>query len=285
MPNIAYVNGKWTALQSATISVEDRGFQFGDGVYEVMRTYDGQVFHLTAHVERLLESASLVQIRPRETPRQIQKIIESGCKKTGYKETKIYVQMTRGIAPRLHSFPKNNRPTSVYTFREMTPIPEKTRHQGVSVISVEDIRWGLCHVKSLNLLPNILAREQALQSGDYEALFVRNGRVWEGAGSNLFAVLDQQIVTPPKGPFLLSGITREQVIKLGQKMGMPLREAEVSLQDLYRADEVFLTGTTIEILPVVRVNGKKVGTGKPGKTTQRLFLAFEEETRSLSLHP
>ncbi len=285
MPNVAYVNGKWVALQSATISVEDRGFQFGDGVYEVMRTYYGQVFHLTGHIERLLESADQVQIRPRETPGQIQKIIEAGCKKTGYKETKIYVQITRGIAPRLHSFPKNNRPTSVYTFREMTVIPQKTRSQGVSVISVEDIRWGRCHVKSLNLLPNVLAREQALQSGAYEALFVRNGWVWEGAGSNLFAILDQQIVTPPKGPFLLSGITREQVIQLGQKMGMPLREAEISLEDIYRADEVFLTGTTIEILPVVRVNGRKIGTGKPGKITQRLSSAFEEEVRVLHGHP
>ena len=285
MPNIAYVNGKWSPLASAVISVEDRGFQFGDGVYEVIRTYGGHIFHLDEHIKRLHESARLIQMALRETPAQIEKIVRAGCKKSGYKNVKIYIQITRGIAPRLHPFPKGVRPTSVYTFRQLDPVPQTIQDKGVSVISINDIRWNKCHVKSLNLLPNVLAREGAIQSGAYEAIFVRDGRVWEGAGSNLFAVYGQEIVTPPAGAFLLSGITRDRVLTLGQKKGIVIREENIALLDLYKADEIFLTGTTVEILPVVRVDKKKIGSGKPGKVTSLLRQAFEEEIRLFPFYP
>ena len=281
MPNIACVNGKWSALASAVISVEDRGFQFGDGVYEVIRTYNGRIYHLDEHIKRLHESARQIQMAIRETPAQIERIVRSGCQKSGYKNVKIYIQMTRGIAPRFHPFPKGVRPTSVYTFRRLDPIQQAVQKKGVSVISVEDIRWNRCHVKSLNLLPNILAREEAIQSGAYEAVFVRHGLVWEGAGSNLFAVYGQKVVTPPAGAFLLSGITRDRVLELGRKKGISMREEKLSLQKLYQADEIFLTGTTVEVLPVVRVNKKTIGTGKPGHVTALLRRALEEEIASL----
>jgi D-alanine transaminase len=262
--------------------VEDRGFQFGDGVYEVLRTYDGHIFHLDDHIRRLYDSARLIQMEPRETPDQIKKIIRAGCTKSGYKNVKIYIQVTRGIAPRLHPFPKGVRPTSVYTFRRLDPVSQAILDRGVSVISIDDIRWNRCHVKSLNLLPNILAREKALQSGAYEALFVRDGLVWEGAGSNFFAVYGQKVVTPPKGAFLLSGITRDRVLTLGRNKKIIMREGTIPLPDLYKADEIFLTGTTVEILPVVRVDKRRIGTGKPGAVTQRLRNAFEEEIRRLA---
>jgi len=281
MPNIACVNGKWSALASAVISVEDRGFQFGDGVYEVIRTYGGHIFHLDEHIRRLYESARLIQMAPRETPAQIEKIIRAGCKKSGYKNVKIYIQMTRGIAPRSHPFPKGVRPTAVFTFRRLDPVPQTIQDKGVSAISIDDIRWNRCHVKSLNLLPNILAREGAIQSGAYEAIFVRDGQVWEGAGSNLFAVYGQEVVTPPAGKFLLSGITRDRVLALGRKKGIAMHERNIALLDLYKADEIFLTGTTVEILPVVRVDKRKIGTGKPGKVTSLLRDAFLEEIGSL----
>ena len=284
MPNIAYVNGKWVALSSAMIAVEDRGFQFGDGVYELIRTYQDRIFHVDEHIRRLFVSAREIQITPKETPLQIQKIIEKGCIKSGYKNVKIYIQITRGTAPRFHAFPKTAAPTSVYTFRKLDALPQNLYDQGVSVMTVEDIRWSRCHVKSLNLLPNVLAREQAVRSKAYEALFVRNGVVWEGAGSNIFAVFGKKIVTPPCGPFLLSGITREQVITLAKKGGMKIQEENIALADLYQADEVFLTGTTVEILPVVRVDRKKIGTGKHGATTTLLYAAFKEEIRSFWGH-
>ncbi len=282
MPNVAYVNGKWVSLSSATISVEDRGFQFGDGVYELIRTYHGTIFHLSEHLRRLYESARQIEIVLKETPIALGKIIQAGCKRSGYANVKIYIQVTRGIAPRLHSFPRKVDPTVVMTFRKLDPLPKKIRDQGVSVISTEDIRWMRCNVKSLNLLPNVLAREHALKSGAYEALFVRNGWVWEGAGSNLFAIFGKRILTPPPGDYILSGITREVVLNLALPNGFTMVEKKILLRDLYGANEVFLTGTTVDIVPVVRVDTKKIGTGRPGKTTSLLCQTFQKEILSLT---
>ncbi|MBI3597878.1 MAG: aminotransferase class IV, partial [Nitrospirae bacterium] len=149
MPNIAYVNGRWGHLASASVSVEDRGFQFGDGVYELIRTYHGTVFHLQEHIKRLYESLKQIEISIKETPLRLEQIVQSGVKKSGHSETKIYIQVTRGAAPRLHSFPKGVRPTLVMTFRKLDPLSPKIFNKGVAIISVEDIRWGLCNVKSL----------------------------------------------------------------------------------------------------------------------------------------
>ena len=176
MPNIAFVNGRWGPLASAKISVEDRGFQFGDGIYELLRTYGKELFHLREHLTRLQSSAKEVEIALPYSPLQLEKIIRLGCRKSGYAETKVYIQVTRGTAPRLHSFPDKVKPTVVMTFRKLDPIPEEARQKGVSIVSLEDIRWGRCHVKSLNLLPNVMAREHALRSGAFEAIFVRDGK-------------------------------------------------------------------------------------------------------------
>ncbi len=275
MPNIAFVNGTWSPLASAKISVEDRGFQFGDGVYELLRTYGGRLFHADEHLARLQLSAKEIEITLPYTPQQMEKMIRLGCKKSGYADTKVYIQVTRGIAPRLHSFPEKVKPTVVMTFRKFEPLPEKMQQEGVAVISLEDIRWGRCHVKSLNLLPNVMAREQALRSNAFEAIFIRDGKALEGAGSNLFAVFGKKIVTPPAGPYILSGITREVVLRVGKKKGLEIIEKEMKLQSLYAADEFFLTGTTVEVLPVVRLDGKPIGAAKPGKITQFLSEAFK----------
>ncbi len=277
MPNIAYVNGKFMPLSSASVSVEDRGFQFGDGVYELIRTYNGTVFHVQEHIRRLYESLKQIEISIKETPTQLERIVQSGVKRCGYVETKIYIQVTRGAAPRNHPFPKEARPTLVMTFRELDLLPPIIFKKGVSIISVEDIRWGWCNVKSLNLLPNLLAREHAVRAGASEAIFVRDKFVWEGAGSNLFAVFGKKVVTPPIGPYLLSGITREVVLALGKKMGLKMIEQKVTLPALYKADEIFLTGTTVEVLPVIHLNKKTIGTGRPGTITSLLHKAFQNE--------
>lgn len=274
MPNIAFVNGKWRPLGAAKVSVEDRGFQFGDGVYELLRTYGGEIFHVEEHLARLEASAKEIEIALPYTARQMEKFIRLGCRKSGYADTKVYIQVTRGAAPRLHSFPSNVKPTVVMTFRKFEPLPEKLRREGVAVISLEDIRWGRCHVKSLNLLPNVMAREQALRAGAFESLFIRNGKVTEGAGSNVFAVFGKKVITPPAGPYILSGITREVVLRAGKKEGLEMIEKELKLPKLYTADELFLTGTTVEVLPIVRLNEKTIGAGMPGKITQFLSDAF-----------
>lgn len=160
------------------------------------------------------------------------------------------------------------------TFRETKKIPKQVRESGVSVISTEDIRWAKCHIKSLNLLPNVMAREAAARAGAFEAVFVREGKVMEGAASNVFAVFNRRILTPPKGPYLLSGITRDLVLSLGAEKGFEMHEADLALEDFYTADEIFLTGTTIEVLPAVACNGIPLGQGRPGKTARILYEAF-----------
>lgn len=280
MPNIAFVNGKWSSISAAKVSVEDRGFQFGDGVYELIRTYQGEVFHLDEHLSRLEASAKEIEITLPYTGSRLEKIIRLGCRKSGFTDLKIYIQVTRGAAPRLHSFPKKVKPTVVMTFREFEPLPLKLREEGVAIISTPDIRWARCNVKSLNLLPNVMGREQALRAGAFEAIFIRDGKVTEGAGSNLFAVLGKKIITPPAGPYILSGITREVVLRIGKENGLEMVERELKLSQLSSADELFLTGTTVEILPVVRLDGKPIATGRPGEKTKFLYRAFQEQIAS-----
>lgn len=280
MPNIAFVNGKWSSISAAKVSVEDRGFQFGDGIYELIRTYQGEVFHLDEHLSRLEASAKEIEIALPYTGSQLEKIIRLGCRKSGFTDVKIYIQVTRGAAPRLHSFPKKVKPTVVMTFREFEPLALKLREEGVAIISTPDIRWARCNVKSLNLLPNVMGREQALRAGAFEAIFIRDGKVMEGAGSNLFAVLGKKIITPPAGPYILSGITREVVLRIGKENGLEMVERELKLSQLSSADELFLTGTTVEILPVVRLDGKPIATGRPGEKTEFLCRAFQEQIAS-----
>jgi len=277
MANIAFVNGRWSPLSAATISIEDRGFQFGDGVYEVIRTYDKKPFRVEAHLARLKISADAVGITIPYSFEAMGKIIRSGCRKSKFSETHIYIQITRGIAPRNHRFPKRVRPTVVMTFRTCKAPSKKMRREGVSIVTVTDTRWSRCCVKSLNLLPNVLARENALQSDATEAIFVRDGKVMEGAGSNFFAVFGRSVITPPDGPYILSGITKSMVIQLVKKQGLRMMEKNLTLLRLSTAKEIFLSGTTIEILPVTRLNSKAVGSGRPGKITQMLYEAFQEE--------
>lgn len=277
MPNIAFVNGKWSPLSAAKVSVEDRGFQFGDGIYELIRSYDGRIFHVGEHLARLVASAKEIEITLPYTPAQLEQVIRTGIRKSGYSDAKIYIQVTRGAAPRLHSFPKDARPTVVMTFRKFEPLPARLREEGVALISLPDIRWSRCNVKSLNLLPNVMGREQASRAGAFEAIFVRDGKVTEGAGSNLFAVIGKKVITPPAGPCILSGITREAVLQIGKKIGLDMVEKELKRAQLDAAEELFLTGTTVEVLPVVRLDGKPIGTGRPGEKTQKLYRAFREQ--------
>ncbi len=274
MPEIAFVNGTWCDLSEAAVSIEDRGFQFGDGVYEVIRTYGKALFGLKAHLARLAASAGEIEIALPDTLAALEKGIQSGCEKCGFEDIQIYIQLTRGRAPRNHHYPEKRRTTWVMTFRETKKIPKQVRESGVSVISTEDIRWAKCHIKSLNLLPNVMAREAAARAGAFEAVFVREGKVMEGAASNVFAVFNRRILTPPKGPYLLSGITRDLVLSLGAEKGFEMHEADLALEDFYTADEIFLTGTTIEVLPAVACNGIPLGQGRPGKTARILYEAF-----------
>lgn len=275
MPDIACVNGRFGPLAEAVVSVEDRGFQFGDGVYEVIRTYRGRPFAIDEHLSRLERSAQALQLSLGYTKARWIALIEEGLRRSNLPETKIYLQITRGQAPRDHPFPAELSPTTVLTFRELHPLDLSVRQAGVQAILLEDIRWGRCDIKSVNLLANVLARQRAKEAGVFEAILLRDGAVTEGSVSNVMVVQNGTILTAPEGPRILSGVTRAKVLELAKKEGIPVAETVVRREDLLGASEVFLTGTTVEVLPVVRVDEQAIGPAVPGPMTQLLSRRWE----------
>jgi D-alanine transaminase len=274
VPNVAFVNGAFMPLAEAKVSIEDRGFQFGDGVYEVIRTYKGCPFSLDAHLARLDRSAAALNLpQPYSRTDWTHHILE-GIKQAAYPEAKIYLQITRGVAPRDHAYSDDATPTVVMTVREFHPLDRSVQATGVNAMTTEDIRWGRCDIKSVNLLANVLARQRVRQAGVFEAILVNGGFMTEGAISNVMVVQGGTVVTAPEGARILSGVTRAIVLDLARSAGVSVQERFVSQAELYEADEVFLTGTTVEVLAVVRIDEKTIGTGRPGPITQRLAESF-----------
>ena len=274
MPIIAYVNGHFSPIEQATISIEDRGFQFGDGVYEVVRTYGGGPFRLHDHLSRLEGSARAVSIPVPLSRTEWEALIREGLQRSQYAECLVYIQLTRGVAPRAHLFPSPAKPTVVMTFREIPETEGALQRQGVPVVTLSDLRWGRCSIKSLNLLPNVLAKQQANDAGALEAILVKDGLVTEGCSSNVCLVRDGNIITPALSDRLLAGVTRSVVLELARKNGILVDEREVPAEELTRADELFLIGTMIEVLPVSTLNGVPVGDRIPGTVTQAVREAF-----------
>jgi D-alanine transaminase len=274
VPNVAFINGAFVPLAEAKVSIEDRGFQFGDGVYEVIRTYTGRPFALEAHLARLDRSAAALDlIQPYSHAEWTDHILE-GIRRAAFPEAKIYIQLSRGVAPRDHAYSTELTPTVVMTVREFHPLDRSMQAAGVDALTTEDIRWGRCDIKSVNLLANVLARQQVKQAQVFEAILVRAGLVTEGAVSTVMVVRSGTVMTAPEGPHILSGVTRAVVLDLARTEGIPIQERFVSQADLYGAEEVFLTGTTVEVLAVVRIDGKVIGDGRPGPITQRLAAGF-----------
>ena len=274
MPDVAFVNGLFVPLAEAKISIDDRGFQFGDGVYEVIRTYKGRPFALEAHWARLERSAAALDLTQPYSRTEWTHYVLEGVRRAAYPEAKIYIQLSRGAAPRDHVYPAQVAPTVVMTVREFHPLDKSVPAAGVEAMTIEDIRWGRCDIKSLNLLANVLARQQAKQAHVFEAILVKEGLVTEGAVSNVMVVRGGAVMTAPEGPRILSGVTRAVVLELARNEGLPIHERGILKSELYSADEVFLTGTTVEVLAVVRVDGRVIGDGRPGSITQRLASGF-----------
>lgn len=270
---LGYVNGNFVSLDEKVIPIDERGHQFGDGVYEIIRFYGGKPFMLAEHLERLMKSAAAIRLPITQSMEDFRQIILTAVKRSGLSDCYVYLQITRGIAKRNHLFP--DVPVSVtMTVREAKPLPEEVREKGVSVITLEDERWANCYIKSLNLLPNILAKQEAHDAGAYEAILIRNGVVTEGASSNVFYVKDGTVVTPPLSRHILAGITRMAVLNILKETGIPYEEKNFSERDLLGADEVFITSTSSEVLPVVSVNNKPIGTGRPGDLTKKIYGEF-----------
>jgi len=277
VPNVAFVNGAFMPLAEAKVSIEDRGFQFGDGVYEVIRTYKGRPFSLDAHLARLDRSAAALNLQQPYSRADWAHHILEGIRQAAYPEAKIYLQITRGVAPRDHAYSDDATPTVVMTVREFHPLDRSVQATGVDAMTTEDIRWGRCDIKSVNLLANVLARQRVRQAGVFEAILVNGGFMTEGAISNVMVVQGGTVVTAPEGARILSGVTRAIVLDLARSAGLSVQERFVSQAELYEADEVFLTGTTVEVLAVVRIDGKTIGAGRPGPITQRLAESFTSQ--------
>lgn len=276
MPDIGFLNGAFMPLGEVKVSIEDRGFQFGDGVYEVVRTYGGVPFQLEAHLDRLERSAQAIHLSMPGRSTGWKDWVLEGIKRSGYSECKVYIQVTRGVAPRDHLFPNRAASTIVISIREMPALDPMLRRTGVVVVTMEDLRWGRCDIKSINLLPNVLARQRASEAGAFEAILVRQGMVTEGSVSNVMIVQEGRLVTPPEGTHILSGVTRRLVVDLARKGGISVEERNIGLEEFRRAEEVFLTGTTVEVLPVVRIDDAPVGSAHPGPLTERVSSLFNQ---------
>ena len=274
---LVYLNGEYIDHAQARVSVDDRGFLFADGVYEVCRVYDGRIFLMQPHMERLQHGLSELRIRSdmvAELPAIAERLLDENNLRTG--DATIYIQVTRGAAPRAHAFPPpETKPTVYVAAKPFKQHPSTYFEDGIAAVTVPDTRWSRCDIKSVALLPNVLANQQAKEQGAFEAIFVRNDVLIEGSHSNLFAVIGGQLVTYELCGYILGGITRKLVIERAPELGLAVHEEPIHISQLDRIEELFLTGTTTEIMPVTRLDNRRIGDGKPGPVTRRLLEAYQ----------
>lgn len=271
-----YLNGDYIPDDQAVVSPLDRGFMFADGVYEVIPAYGGRLFRLQEHLERLRQSLDGIRITPPYTDQQWAEILHELIERNDRGNQSLYLQITRGVALRDHAFPRAASPTVFAMCSPLTPMSQEVRENGVAAVILKDIRWEYCHLKTIALLPNILLRQQALDAGASEAILVRDGEITEGAASNLFIVDSGVLKTPPKGPRLLPGITRDLVMELAAAYDIPHQEAHMTPNDLRRAQEIWVTSSTKEILPVTRLDNAAVGNGRPGPVWTRMIALYQD---------
>ena len=281
--SIALFNGEFLPLEEVRISPLDRGFLFGDSVYEVIPSYAGRFFLLDAHLDRLARSLAAIRLPNPFGREQWERHLGDLLRHNGAEPTDgstppdlgLYLQVTRGVAPRDHAFPDVSEPTVLGMVSPIRPLGPAVREAGVSAVTRTDERWSRCDIKATTLLANVLARQEAVESDAVEALLLRNGRLTEGAASNAFVVRDGTLVTPPLDSGMLAGVTRDFVLGLARGEGVPVEERGVTAAELRAADEVWLSSSTRELLPVTRIDGELVGTGRPGPLWARLHAAYQ----------
>lgn len=262
------------------VDIEDRGYQFGDGIYEVIGVYEGRTFLLDEHLQRLQRSASELRISLPYTLENLKAKLNELVKVNELNEGVIYLQVTRGTAERWHQFPENTRPNLVaYTKEEevMTELEES----GAKAVLTEDIRWLRCDIKTLNLLPNVLAKQKAIENGAVEAIMHRGNIVTEGSASNVFIVKDGTVYTHPANNYILNGITRQKVLEICRKNKIAVHEETFTVDDLFQADEVFITATKLDIIPIIQVNERIIGNGKRGKVAETVLQDFRASIHHL----
>jgi D-alanine transaminase len=272
MSRIAYVNGRYVPHRSASVHVEDRGYQFADGVYEVIAVADGRLVDAAPHLDRLERSQRELRIAPPMARKPLEQVMREVIRRNGVENGIIYIQMTRGVAPRDHAFPSRSETQVVMTARRARPQPAKVAEEGVKAITLPDIRWQRCDIKSVSLLPNILAKQQAKEAGAYEAWLVdRNGMVTEGSSTNAWIVTrDGQLVTRSIESAILAGITRGAVLALAREEGLALVERPFSVSEAKAAREAFVTSTSSYVTPVTQIDDQVIANGRPGSLSLKL---------------
>ncbi len=275
--DLVYLNGDYLPLEEARIPIMDRGFLFGDAVYEVIPAYHAQLFRLDEHLQRLNNSLQAIGMENPLTSNEWRTILQRLVGQQPESDQSVYLQVTRGIyAKRDHCFPEQTKATVLAMCSPFGHPGSSTNIEGISAVTLDDIRWRYCNIKTTALLANVLLRQRAVESNAAEAILIRNGHATEGAASNLFIVTDGLIITPPKSQDLLPGITRDVVLELAEQSGLIYQERDISEQLLKSADEIWLTSSTREIMPVIRLNEQAIGNGEPGPIWHKIYLLYQE---------
>jgi len=278
MAEAAYINGEFFPISEAVVSIDDRGYQFGDGVYEVVYGLAGRPFLLKEHMDRLANSLDGLAIRGVDFSR-VEEVIKDLAGRV-LPKSKVYLSITRGVAPRDHLFPPGVSPNVVATVRAVPNPPPDYLEKGVKAVTATDIRWGRCDLKTLNILGNVLCRQQAEEKGAQEAILVGpDGLVREGTSTNCFAVFSGVLYTHPLNERILPGITRSLILDLARENGIRVVEEAVSLERFREADEIFITGTVAELVAVTKLDDRPVGDGVPGRLTREIRVAYDSRVR------
>lgn len=277
-----FINGEFVNEEDAKVSYEDRGYVFGDGIYEYIRAYDGKLFTVKEHFERFLRSAEEIGLDLNYTIEELIELVRRLLKENNVVNGGIYIQATRGAAPRNHSFPTPPVKPVIMAFTKSYDRPYEELEQGVYAITTEDIRWLRCDIKSLNLLGNVLAKEYAVKYNAGEAIQHRGDIVTEGASSNVYAIKDGAIYTHPVNNYILNGITRKVIKWISEDEDIPFKEETFTVEFLKNADEVIVSSTSAEVTPVVKIDGEQVGDGKVGPVTRQLQEGFNKYIESRS---
>jgi D-alanine transaminase len=272
MTRIAYVNGRYLPHRAAAVHIEDRGYQFADGVYEVIPVQRGKLIDEGLHLDRLDASLGELAIDPPMERPALRLVLREVLRRNGIDRGIVYFQVTRGVAPREHKFPSRTRPSLVMTAKRLKPVPAKYLEEGVGVITIPDLRWKRCDIKTIALLPNVLGKQRAAEAGAYEAWQIDpEGNITEGTSTNAWIVTrDRKIVTRPLSREILPGVTRRALLELLKTSNLALEERSFSLAEAHQAAEAFLTSSSAFLLPITSIDGQKVADGKPGGFAKRL---------------
>jgi len=281
MPEVAYINGTFCPINEATVSIEDRGFQFGDSIYEVIFAYGRKLFELDAHLKRLRASLKAIDLAFDIEASGLTQAMREGVTRCEFEDVMVYLQITRGVAPRVHTIPDGLVPTVVMTFKEIPTISSELQKRGARLKTFPEVRWANCYIKATTLLPNILAKTRAKKAGYDDAVFVtEEGEVRESTSANVYIVEGKSVIFPRRNESVLHGVTQHFLMRCAQALGLEMQEGVIPLERLMAADEVFISSTAVEVLGVTCVDGKAIATGEVGPVVRSLHEEFCRRARS-----